>query len=95
MTKPNETPQLGTCECHKHTNQVCDICQKVSKPLPAEPEPVSAAPSKYVAQSVREASTTVFAYIAHFDTCDLHSMRYFINDELAKRNPVAPSPTPH
>ena len=42
-------------------------------------------------QSVREASTTVFAYVSKFDTCDLVSMKVFINDELSKRTACDPN----
>ena len=44
-------------------------------------------------QSVREASTTVFAYVSKFDTCDLLSMKHFIDDELSKRVARDPNAT--
>lgn len=36
-------------------------------------------------KGVRSASTHVFAYIERFKTCDLNSMRLFINQELDRR----------
>ena len=42
-------------------------------------------------QSVREASTTVLAYVSKFDTCDLVSMKVFIDDELDKRTARDPN----